>query len=160
MMERQTFRVETECDSCDGTGIYRGMAEGDGVGVVCRKCNGTGKHIFKHHYTEFTGKKRRKDVERVYLPSRFKLGLGVIDFKDIGEIDMDKQGVSYDEFCKGERPTYIKEIECPMMADQGACHKVEGFVDECNNLGLRFGMIISGCKNHCNRKSCWERFEK
>jgi len=154
------IELEIECSACSGTGLYSGMAESKGLAVVCRKCDGTGKYQYKFEYNEFEGIKKREDIERVYLPTRFKLGLGVIDFKGVGEIDMYKKGISYTEFLEGKQPERIKEIECPMLADQGACHGVEGFVNGCRDLGLGWGSDISSCKNQCNRMECWERFEK
>ena len=154
------IELEIECEACDGTGLYSGMGESKGLAVVCRKCKGSGKYMYKFEYNDFTGLKERGDIERVYLPTGYKLGLGIINFDGVGEIDMNKKGVSYSEFLEGKRPNRIKEIECPMMADQGACHRVEGFVDGCNDLGIGWGGTISNCKNQCNRMECWERYEK
>ncbi|GAH55007.1 unnamed protein product, partial [marine sediment metagenome] len=38
-----TIEYDCECNDCKGTGLYTGMAEGDGFAVVCHACNGTGK---------------------------------------------------------------------------------------------------------------------
>jgi hypothetical protein len=43
--------VQAECESCGATGIYRGMAEPEGVGVICLVCKGTG--AVKLEYTPF-----------------------------------------------------------------------------------------------------------
>ena len=140
------IELEIECSACSGTGLYSGMAESKGLAVVCNRCDGTGKYQFK--------------IERVYLPTSFKLGLGVVNFKGVGDIDMCKKGISYSEFLEGKKPERIKEIECPMLADQGACHNVEGFVDGCSDLGLDWGSSMSSCKNQCNKMECWKRFER
>ena len=55
-----------ECHSCHGTGVYRGMGEGDGAAVVCITCKGTGKEEVRHRFQEFTGRKINPDVRRVY----------------------------------------------------------------------------------------------
>ena len=57
--------IKTECGSCQGTGVFCGMAEPKGVGVVCLNCKGTGCREIK--YTPFTGRKRRDDVSQVSL---------------------------------------------------------------------------------------------
>jgi hypothetical protein len=157
IMEKR-IEFEMECQSCSGTGLYSGMAEGEGLAVVCRTCNGTGKVLFKKSYNVFKGRKIKEGVKRVYLPSRFKLGLGVVNFSGAGEIDMDKKGVSYEEFLNGSMPEHIKELECPMRADQSACHRVDGFIDWCQGHGLGYGGLITNCKNQCNKLECWDRF--
>ena len=129
------IEMEIECPSCDGTGIYKGMAEVDGTGVICNSCKGTGAIIYSYSYKDFTGKRMRYDIKRVYLNGcGYKLGLGIINYTNIGNIDMDKEGVSYSEFLDGKMPTHIKKLGCPMSTDQGACHKIKGFTDECNRL--------------------------
>lgn len=55
--------VKTECSACGGSGIYRGMAEPDGVGIVCLQCDGTGCE--KLNYTPFSGRKRRDGIHEV-----------------------------------------------------------------------------------------------
>lgn len=150
-----------ECSACGGSGVYSGIGEGEGVAIICHQCKGTGKYFYIYHYTEFTGRKIKEDIERVYKTgSRFKLGLGKVDFKDVGIIDMDKEGVSYKEFLSGYLPEHIKELECPMMADQGVCHDKEGFVEECNRLHGGWISYIPKCKNAANKLECWKRFEE
>lgn len=85
--------VKAECESCDGTGIYRGMAEGPGVGVVCLTCNGTGCEEIE--YTPFTARKKRRDVKTVHR-SR-----GKFIVTGIGPAGM---SVSYEEFLAGKMP--------------------------------------------------------
>lgn len=55
--------VKTQCGSCRGTGLYRGMAEPEGVAVVCLTCKGTGCREVS--YTPFTTRQRRDDVRTV-----------------------------------------------------------------------------------------------
>ena len=124
------IKMTIECPFCNGTGIYSGMAESKETAVICRKCNGTGAYKYQYSYNEFIGKKEKKGIKRVYLDGMgYKIGLGKINFDKVGEIDMDKEGVSYAEFLGGKSPEHIKKLGCPMIADQGACHKIKGFVD-------------------------------
>jgi hypothetical protein len=155
------IEMTIECPSCKGTGVYTGMAEGGGAAVVCSKCNGTGAYKYSYSYNEFTGRKKREDVKRVYLRGMgYKIGLGKINFDGIGEIDMDKEGVSYEEFLRGKMPTYIKKLGCPMLADQSACHEIKGFTKECDRLNGGWIGYIPECKYRDNKDKCWERFEK
>lgn len=41
----QSVFVEVDCTSCDGTGIYCGVAERFGEGVPCHTCGSTGKRL-------------------------------------------------------------------------------------------------------------------
>jgi len=155
----KTIEILVECPSCNGTGLYQGMGESKGVGVVCSDCNGTGAYNYKYRYTEFTGRKKRTDIKRVYLRgSRYKLGLGKIVFDTVGEVDMDKEGVSYTEFLQGKMPDHIRALSCPMSADQRACHGIPKFINKCQELNGGYLSIISDCKNQPNKAECWERF--
>ena len=151
-----------QCQSCKGTGVYVGMAERGGAAVVCHTCRGTGKYNYKFEYEEFTELKEKDGVKRVYKQSYgYVIAPGKLDFKKIGEIDMDYEGVSYKSFRSGKMPEHIKSLACPMLADQGACHSIKGFVGECENLdgaGL-LGRQLSRCNNQPKKLACWQRFE-
>ena len=55
--------VRAECGACSGTGLYRGMAEPEGVAVICLTCKGTGcKEMI---YIPFTRRRRRNGVQSV-----------------------------------------------------------------------------------------------
>jgi hypothetical protein len=152
------IEIEVECSSCSGTGVYVGMGERDGASVMCYQCKGTGKT--KIRYTEFTGRKKAENVKRVYLKNYgYCLAPKEIDFKNIGKVDMSKEGVSYEDFLKGETPTHMKQMGCPMTADQGMCHDIKGFSEWCNQHGSSIGSTITDCKNQCNKLECWHRLE-
>ena len=161
MSKEKKIEMQIECPDCDGTGLYCGMGEGNGAAVVCRTCKGKGEKAFQYLYNEFTGRKSRTDVQRVYLSGMgYKIGTGKINFKNgIGEIDMDKEGVSYAEFLAGKMPTHIKKLGCPMSVDQGACHGIKGFVDKCEELNGGWIGLITDCKHQPNKMECWKRFE-
>lgn len=155
-----TLEFEIECQACNGTGIYSGMGEGPGVALICKMCKGTGKSTYKFEYNNFTGRKKREDIERVYLKGYgYHLGLGKINFDNVGEIDMTKEGVTYEEFLQGKMPNHIEALACPMRADQSACHDVKGFVDECNKINGGFVSYIPSC-SCSDKKECWKRFKK
>ena len=155
------WEIDVQCQSCNGTGIYVGIAERDGAGVICNTCNGTGKQHYTFKYEKFTGLQKRNDVKRVYKQSYgYVLSPKEIDFDDVGLIDLTQEGVSYDDFLKGEMPKHIKTLACPMIADQGTCHNIKGFVDICNDLGSIWGRSIYLCKNQKNKADCWKRFDK
>ena len=155
------IRKLIECPACKGTGLYSDFAEGAGVAVICIQCNGSGSYKYSYSYKDFTGIKKINDIKRVYQKGTgYKIGLGKIILSGVGEIDMDKEGVSYEEFLAGKRPSFIERLACPLRADQPSCHKIPGFVDTCNHLNGAWITDISKCKNRHNIKECWKRFHK
>lgn len=154
-----TIEKRIECPPCNGTGVYVGMAERGGAAVVCRQCKGSGEYLYQFQYEEFTGRKKSTGVKRVYRQSYgFVIGTSKINFGD-KIVDMASEGVSYDEFCAGKMPEHTKSIACPMLADQGSCHKIEGFTDECMKINDGWIGNITSCKGQREKSSCWKRFE-
>ena len=88
--------VQAECESCGATGIYRGMAEPEGVGVICLVCKGTG--AVKLEYTPFTARKRRKDVRTVQRSAGTFIA---------GPIGPTGKSVTYSEFLEGILPGHL-----------------------------------------------------
>jgi hypothetical protein len=86
-------KIETECSSCSGTGLYRGFAEPVGVGVVCLNCEGTGCRSIE--FKPFTGLKRRTDVVTV------RVSRGSFILTGVGPAG---SSISYPEFLNGKRP--------------------------------------------------------
>ena len=91
----EDMKIKTECGSCRGTGLYRGMAEPEGVAVVCLRCEGTGCREIE--YTPFTTRKRRGDVTTV----RLSRGSFILSCGPGGT------SVSYAEFQSGKMPTAL-----------------------------------------------------
>jgi hypothetical protein len=55
--------IQIECDACNSTGLYCGFAEPKGTAVICYQCNGSGARTLS--YKEYTGRKRRRNIQRV-----------------------------------------------------------------------------------------------
>lgn len=85
--------VDAECSACRGSGVYRGFAEPQGVGVVCLQCDGSG--CKKLSFEPFSGRKRRDDVRTVQLSRGSFIGTGV------GPAG---HSITYEEFLSGKRP--------------------------------------------------------
>lgn len=153
--------LNIRCKSCSGTGVYVGLAERDGAAVVCHICKGTGKQKYVFSYEPFTARMERDDVKRVYKDSYgYCIAPRKIDFDKIGEVDLSKEGVSYEEFFnENKMPKHIRKIGCPMVCDQGTCHDLKTFTKECNKIGLGYGSTLKECKNYHNRSECWMRFD-
>lgn len=87
------MKVQAECSSCRGTGIYRGFAEPEGVGVICLYCDGTGCREVE--YTPFTGRKTRNDIRTVQRSRGNFIGTGVGPAGN---------SVTYQDFLNGKVP--------------------------------------------------------
>lgn len=153
------MRIDIECSACNGTGLYVGMCERDGSAVICSTCRGTGCVQFT--YATFYSRNSRLDVERVYKSSQ---GF-CISAKDVTSdkgrlLPFSQAGVSYSEWLNGKEPEHMDFLGCPMQADQSACHKVEGFTERCDTLGLGFGGSISKCPKHDDCVECWKLFKE
>ena len=89
--------ILTECGSCGGTGLYRGMCESEGTAVICINCGGTGAE--KHTYKEYTGRKHKTGVNKISYSRGSFIGTGVGAVGD---------SMTYYEFEK-KIPEYKKE---------------------------------------------------
>lgn len=157
---KKEINLKIECKSCGGTGIYVGMGERDGASVICHTCNGTGCQDYYFTYTEFKERKKTDKVKRVFLDGYgYVLCTHPITLDNGVFVDFSKEGVSYDEFVNGKMPKHIKQMACPMRADQSACHDIKGFVDKCNELNGGWIGYIPSCKCE-NKNECWDRFDK
>jgi hypothetical protein len=154
------IKLKIECKSCKGTGIYVGMGERDGAGVICRTCRGTGCQDYSFEYTPFKRRHKREDIKRVFIQGYgYCIGTKPITLDNGVYVDFSKEGVSYKEFLAGNMPKHIKHMACPMLANQSACHNIKGFVDQCERLNGGWISLISECKCK-DKRSCWDRFEK
>jgi len=91
-MNDNMITVKSECGACRGTGIFRGLAEPEGIGVVCLDCHGAGCRALK--YIPFTSRKARNDVEFV----RLSKGKFILSCGPAGET------ISYKDFMNGMLP--------------------------------------------------------
>ena len=90
-MATKTFKAV--CDACDGTGVYCGFAEPEGVGVVCLNCDGTGCLLVTVEL--FKERKRKKGVKTV------RLSRGTFIATGVGPTGNE---ISYKDFLKGRMP--------------------------------------------------------
>jgi hypothetical protein len=87
------MKVEAECSSCDGTGLYQGFCEAEGTAVVCIGCKGTGKMVLT--LKPFTKRKGLRGVLWVHKSRGSFIATGV---------GPQESRVSYKEFQKGKMP--------------------------------------------------------
>jgi len=88
-----TMEVRVICTACDGTGLYQGMCEPNGVAVVCIRCTGTGCQ--KLRYEPFVKRKPRRGIKFVHRSKGTFIA---------GPVGPDKSSITYKEFCAGKMP--------------------------------------------------------
>lgn len=152
-MNKKTIVIE--CQSCGGTGLYKGVAERGDCAVVCYMCKGTGKTTFT--YKEFTGRKLRDGVKRVFARS---VGYAHSD-KDFttkeGEtIRFSEGGCTYQEWLRGEEPKPVKDLYCPYLWENKGVGNEP--CSRCNKGCIGLG-LISSCDFYEDKANCWKEYE-
>jgi len=148
-----------QCDSCAGTGLYKGFAEGAGAAVVCCDCKGTGKQCIKITYNNFTGRKIKKGVERVYL-TNCGFGIGTTGITEKGEkLTLEYfGGMPYKDWKSGKRfpkKHEMRKLACPAQYYQSADYNKKPDWEECIACGT-----FSSCKSFNQKEKCWVKWDK
>ena len=150
---KKLLEYKRECESCGGVGIYIGLAERDGAGVVCHSCKGTGCINIKEEYNTFEGRKKSHKVKRVY---RVNPGIvigdnAIVKLEDFG-------GIPYEDWLKnGEFPRVSEDRKhtCPAWFYQSADIDKKPDWKECNCSNT-----FSSCSHFKDKEKCWERWDK
>ncbi len=147
------IEYDEECPDCKGTGIKVGSYERDGAGVICHKCNGTGKKHVYIEYKPFTKRNTRDDVERV-----FEVNPGVC-IEALGKYGLEAfGGMAYEEWLSG-RPfppgSEMREFVCPAQWEQA---RKSGF--ECWWCLIPVGETFSNCMYLAIDNLCWSIWDK
>ena len=151
----ETFKVKEVCKSCKGTGIYSGMGERDGFGVVCHTCKGTGCHEFTHVYEEFVVKMARSDVQQV-LQVNPGIGVGTSSKQNLTLQSFG--GIPYTDWLANKpfpKGSEMRAYTCPAWWYQSADYSKKPDWDSCIGCGS-----FSGCSSFPDKHQCWERFDK
>ncbi len=141
------IEFDEECSECHGTGVYVGMAERDGYGVVCYHCNGTGKYKFKHEFHEFTERKINKKVTNIVECNPGICLGGTFDFG----------GMLYKDWLNGkqfEKGTEMRNFTCPAWWFQISDYDKKPNWKKCICIG-RF----SECSHFSEKQKCWEEYD-
>lgn len=147
--------IVIQCPSCKGAGLYQGMAERNGAAVVCHSCKGTGQTTYT--YEDFTGRKVKEGVERVFAGS-FGYVHTAENFQsaDAGLIRFEEGGCTYQEWLNGAEPKPVKDLYCPYIWNNtGSGNEPCSRCKDGNKLGRR----ISTCTLFNDKAKCWEEYE-
>ena len=67
---QKVVTIKAECDSCHGSGVFKGYSEGhkdNGLGTMCSSCRGRGWK--EYNFWEFEHRKIRHDIGHVRMPN-------------------------------------------------------------------------------------------
>lgn len=139
-----------ECDKCTGTGLMVGEGEFSNVAVVCYVCDGSGARHMEFTANDFTGRKERTDVIRVFARSAdIKLGPEM------------PGGVSYDEWKTNPQSPFIPGRETRDHTCPAGWYKDEPEQpdwDQCSEYIQEWN--IYNCPLFPNKAFCWDRWDK
>jgi len=149
------IEFDEECKSCEGTGLYMGLAERNGAAIVCSDCEGTGRCHVKIEYETFTQRKKRTSAKRVYQTNP---GIVIGEGKGLSLEDFGGMPLSDWEEGKPFPPkSENRKYTCPRWWYQSANYKKQPKWEECYSS---MGTVFSKCKHFPDRESCWERWDE
>ena len=154
-MSAKTIEFNEVCKSCEGTGLYVGLAERNKSAVVCHTCKGTGCYHFKHEYEEFEAKAVKCNVERVF---EVNPGICIGTGKDYKYKLEDFGGMPFVHWSIGKPfppKSENRKFTCPAWWYQCADYKQKPDWPECKGCGS-----FAGCDRFLSKHCCWLKFDK
>jgi len=147
------IEFDAVCTSCKGSGVFVGLAERDGISVICTECTGTGCVSHRIEYEPFRNRRTRTDVTRV-LRSNPGICCGTnnsLKLTDFG-------GMPYDDWLNGEPfppKSEMRVHSCPAWWFQCVDYSKKPRWAEC-----LVGGFFSACKHFADKAGCWGRWDK
>jgi len=155
-----TLRIERQCVSCHGTGLYCGFAEKNGAAVVCHTCKGSGKEVIEIDNTAFTGRTERKGVKRVFQHNPgFGIGTGNNQEGRSYRLE-DFGGIPYADWAAGKPfgpGTEMRQFVCPHWWFQSVDYDRKPNWPECDEMGCG---SFRNCPHFENKDRCWSRYDQ
>lgn len=148
---RRSIDLAIVCQSCDGTGLYVGVAERDGSAVVCYRCTGSGNYAYHFEYEPFV--ERRPAPEGV---TRVHVGRGYV----LSPKHPQCTGIPVSEYEPGMSVPADEQLYCPYLyTHQGWCAKPEKWHPDYEPAApVELGAYISDCKHWDDKADCWRLF--
>lgn len=158
MSEKKRIELKIKCQSCGGSGVFIGMAERDGIAVVCNTCKGTGCFNYAFEYEDFVERENKRGIKHI-LRTNPGICVGTegkegkeYKFEDFG-------GISYSEWKELKDPTNfpknteMRNFTCPKWWCQCAGK-------EYKNENCHFGGYFSDCKYFSSKELCWKDYDE
>lgn len=153
MSAENWITVETQCGSCNGTGLYSGMGERGGLAVVCRTCKGSAKSEVT--YQPFTGRKPpRQGVTHVISSNP-----GVFLNAEIAA----SSAMTVHEWLSGkqftDKQTQFRSFQCPHQYTQNTVGaNIEGYVPALH-CAKNYVNTFTLCPEYERKHLCWAEFD-
>jgi len=150
----KTFKTKEKCKACKGTGVFIGMAEHAGAGIVCYDCKGTGSYDFVHTYDPFKKREVRENVKRVFETNP---GISIGENSEIKLEDFG--GIPYKDWVDGKpfgKGAENRKFTCPAWWFQSADYEKKPDWRECYPM---LGGPYLECPHFGAKEKCWERFD-
>jgi hypothetical protein len=149
------IEFEQECPTCEGTGIFAGLAERDGFGVQCYECKGAGVQTTVVEWDEFTGRKPRADIVTVIeVNPGIVLGLQGANGKTWRHDSFG--GMPYNDWFQGAPfpdKSENREFTCPAWWYQSADYSKKP-------KGCPVALAFTQCPKYGDRSECWAKFDR
>ena len=156
---KRTLKYSCSCDSCGGKGIYEGMCEGDGIGVVCTHCGGKGYlDITVTYDDEFKRERRKSKSLKWVLEANPGYGTGKFDEKTQSLIG----GMPYDDWFAGKPfppKSEMRNACCPREWAQRVGGKAEKITDKWQSDRCLCGWF-KDCPHFGSKAECWEKYDR
>ena len=150
------IEYDEQCQECKGTGVFVGMAERDGVGVVCYRCKGRGNRHIHIEYEPFTVRRERADVAWVIAQNP-----GIVVGAGGGYVYRDFGGMPYADWVD-DKPfppqSEMRRFVCPRRWF-GQGHALYPTYEKCPNV---IGGLIYKCDQWESPErwaECWARWD-
>jgi len=151
-----------QCEFCGGTGVYVGIGERDGIGVVCKSCSGSGKQEMRVEYLPFTKRREDKKIKRVIETNP---GIMCGEGKGMGKGAARYTlgyfgGMPYEDWLKGKKfecGMEMRNFTCPAWWFQSADYDKKPDWPECKDM---WGRSFSDCKRFKRKEKCWEKLDE
>jgi hypothetical protein len=132
------------------------MCEREGAAVVCTTCGGKGYTTYS--YNEFTGKKVKEGVKRVFGKTcGYVHGAEDYTTPEGRIIHFSQYGCTYEEWLNGKEPKPMEELYCPYIYYNKGIGSEP--LKKCRENLPALGRI-SECKLYSDKANCWKEFHE
>jgi len=143
----KTISLDIVCPSCDGTGLYVGLAERDGAAVVCYRCKGLGQYAYRFEYEPFEVRRPApKSVKSVHVARGYVIS---------DRLEGSDGGVPIEQWSPGMTVPADEKLYCPWnYTTQAYCaHRdADGYAP------FPLGAQATSCSYWPDKADCWRIF--
>lgn len=149
---KKRLEFDKRCNSCEGTGLYVGMAERDGFAVVCHTCSGTGSvHVVIEYDDDTTKQPAHAGVSRV-----LRVNPGIVAAPGVVPGGVSLAEWQADPTSVNQPGAEMRKHTCPAWWYQLADYTRKPDWPEC---GDALGRSFSDCSSFPTKAACWRKWD-